>query len=236
METVLKVKDSKHIMVVEDDVSLAGWICDFLISKGFTVTLATRGDEAVDLIITDNPDLVLLDVILPGKSGFDVCREIRNTYSRPILILTACTEDKDEVTGLDLGADDYLAKPVRPHVLLARINALLRRDTGQVVETIIEFGGLSIDSDSKTVNLDGTVVRISAKEFDVLWILAKNAGSVLSRGDLINQLRGLDYDGFDRSVDMCISRLRKKLNDNSAQPFRIKTLRSKGYLFATDAW
>lgn len=229
--------EAEHILVVEDDASLAEWISDYLIDHGYEVSVANRGDTAVELIEADMPDLVVLDVMLPNKSGFDVCREVRGFFPRPILMLTACTDEADEVLGLELGADDYLAKPVKPRVLLARIKSLLRRTPEAIqAKTSRSFGQLSIDSLSKSVTIHGKAVSLSSNEFDVLWLLASQAGKVVSRTELVSQLRGIDYDGFDRSIDIRVSRLRKKLLDDANQPFKIKTVWGKGYLFAADAW
>ncbi len=227
---------SEHILVVEDDVSLSVWISDYLVEHGFQVSVANRGDVAVELIEQDMPDLVVLDIMLPAKNGFDVCKEVRRFYSSPILMMTARTEELDEVLGLELGADDYLSKPVKPRVLLARINALLRRGAVQEDASTKVFGRLRIDAASKTVSVNDDTIAMSVNEFEVLWLLASQAGKVVSRSELFNQLRGIDYDGFDRSVDIRISRLRKKLQDDPNHPHKIKTVRGKGYLFASDAW
>lgn len=229
--------EQAHILVVEDDASLAEWVADYLLSNGFQVSVANRGDTAVELIQQDQPDLVVLDVMLPGMSGLEVCKSVRPTYAKPILMLTACVEESDEVLGFENGADDYIAKPVRPRVLLARIQSLLRREQRPVVEgRTITMGGLSIDPDSRTVHLDSKVVELSANEYDLLWVLAQSAGEILPRSLLLEQLCGYDYDGFNRAIDVRISRLRKKLQDNAGKPYRIKTVRGKGYLLAQDAW
>lgn len=226
----------EHILVVEDDPSLSEWISDYLIDHGYEVSVANRGDVAIELVEADHPDLVLLDIMLPVKNGFDVCKEIREFYPLPILMMTACVEESDEVLGLELGADDYLSKPIKPRILLARIKALLRRGNESDALTSRLFGGLRMDSVSKSVSLNGESVPVSSNEFDMLWILASEAGKVISRAELVSRLRGIDYDGFDRSVDIRISRLRKKLNDDSNSPYKIKTVWGKGYLFAADAW
>lgn len=224
-----------HILVVEDDASLATWISDYLTDHGFLVSVANRGDTAVELIESDQPDLVVLDLLLPVLSGLDVCKTVRKQFSKPILMLTACSEESDEVLGLEFGADDYLSKPVRPRLLLARIRALLRRQQvgGELVR---RYGPFSIDSESKTATLDGETLLLTNNEFDVLWQLASHPGEVLSRNELLGTLRGIDYDGFDRSIDIRISRLRRKLGDDTSQPRKIKTVRGKGYLFAADGW
>ncbi len=226
----------EHILVVEDDASLSEWICDYLNEHGYQVSVANRGDTAVELIEEDMPDLVLLDIMLPEKNGFDVCREVRLFYPSPILMMTACSEESDEILGLELGADDYINKPVKPRVLLARIKALLRRTSDVHQQKIRIFGSLKIDATSKTVTLNDNIVKISSNEFDVLWLLASNAGKVVKRTDLVSKLRGIEYDGFDRSIDIRISRLRKKLGDDPNQPKKLKTIWGKGYLFAEDAW
>jgi len=226
--------NGKHVLVVDDDPSLSEWIADYLTEKSFMVSIANRGDTAIELIEEDQPDIVLLDLMLPVKSGFEVCKQVRNFYSKPILMLTACDEETDEVLGLEFGADDYLTKPIRPRVLLARIHALLRRDSETDQSLIKVIGNLTVDARSKTVTIDGQAITITVNEFDLLWMLTKAPGKTVSRKEIFNQLRGFDYDGFDRSVDIRISRLRKKLGDNASQPFKIKTVRGKGYLFASD--
>lgn len=227
---------SPHILLVEDDKSLAEWICDYLTSHGYRVSHIERGDEALDAMRNQQPDLVILDVMLPNKNGFDICREARRFYHQPILMLTACVEETDEILGLELGANDYVSKPVKPRLLLARVKALLRREVVETTNTTLLFGQLKIVQETKAVFLQGEPVAITSNEFDVLWLLAINAGKVISREELVTQLRRIEYDGLDRSIDIRISRLRKKLGDNAAQPFRIKTVWAKGYLFAADAW
>lgn len=222
-----------HILVVEDDASLANWMSDYLNDNGYLVTTANQGDFAVTLIQDDQPDLVILDVNLPEMNGFDVCRTARKSYSAPILMLTARSDEHDEVTGLECGANDYLVKPVRPRALLARISRLLQTSPD---ENRYEVGGLCVDTDSRTVTLNGAHVELSSNEFDLLSQLLEYAGQVRSRDQLVENLRGIEYDGFNRSVDILVSRLRKKLNDNASAPARIKTVWGKGYLLASDAW
>jgi len=225
-----------HIMVVEDDESLAAWIADYLNSHHYQVSVATRGDDALELIKADDPDLVVLDVMLPGLSGMEVCAQARQFYSRPIIMLTAQSEEEDEIRGLETGADDFLPKPVKPKVLLARIKALLRREQSDEPVHIIRIGGLYIDPTSRTLTLNEQDINLSSHEFDLLTLLASQAGMPVSREKLISQMRGIEYDGLDRSIDISISRLRKKLGDIASNPERIKTIRGKGYLLAPDAW
>ena len=235
-----------NILVVEDDVELCEWMCEYLSAKGYQVTSTGRGDEAVILINKINPDLVVLDGMLPGLDGFDVCKAVRPNFKNTIIMVTARDEEIDEVLGLEMGADEYLTKPVRARALLTRIKKHLDRQqehATHIEQAAIEkntdrlkFNNLIIDRQAMTVSLDGEQVKISTNEFDVLWLLAQQAGTPVSRSELVSQLRGFDYDGFDRSIDLRISRLRKKLRDDSSEPFRIKTIWGKGYLFAKDAW
>jgi len=236
--------EGSHILLVEDDVALAQWIEDYLLAREFKVTCCHRGDEAVTLIQTLTPDLVLLDGMLPGMDGLDVCKAVRPDFSNPIIMITARDEEIDEVLGLEMGADDYMTKPIRARALLARIRLALRRVittekvevAPQVNEHQLVFNALVINSQSRSVTLNDSLVKLSSNEFDVLWLLAKQAGEVVLRESLVTDLRGFDYDGFDRSIDLRVSRLRKKLGDDSTNPYRIKTIWGKGYLFAKDSW
>lgn len=228
--------DTAHVLIVEDDYSLAQWIADYLLSHDFSVTIASQGDEAVRLIQEDVPDAVILDLNLPIMNGLDVCRAVRSFYDKPIVMLTARDSESDEVLGFSTGADDYLTKPVRPAILLARMNALLRRHAGSVNETSVSVGTLHLNLRARSVQLADRQIELSTHEFNVLWLLATNAGEPLDRKTLISEIRGIEYDGFDRSVDICISRLRKKLDDEAETPQRIKTLRGVGYLLAREAW
>lgn len=225
---------NKHILVVEDDSSLAEWISDYLLDHGFNITVASQGDYALAMIEEEKPDLVLLDVMMPVKNGFEVCREARAFYAGPILFMTACVEDGDEIQGLEVGADDYLTKPIRPQVMLARIKALLRRTTDDQIKQQLVFDSLILNATAKSVTINQHALDLNANEFDVFWQLALKVGTVVSRTDLISELRGIEYDGFDRSIDIRVSRLRKKLQDAQTQPYKIKTIRGKGYLFCRE--
>lgn len=233
LEAVLVVP---HILVVEDDQSISEWISDYLNGHGFEVSVADRGDIAVDLIAEDNPDLVLLDILLPEKNGFNVCKEVRAFYSGPILMITACSQEADEVRGLELGADDYINKPVRLRALLARIQILLKKNSSSAESLqVLEFGNSRLDAKSRTVTIDDSEISVSTNEFDLLWQLASRIGSVVSRDALIQQLRGFGYDGFDRTIDIRVSRLRKKINNHPNCPFQIKTIWGEGYLFVVES-
>lgn len=226
-----------RILIVEDDERLAMLTQDYLRKNGLDVAIETDGTRAITRIINEQPDLVVLDVMLPGSDGLTVCREVRPHYHQPILMLTARTEDMDQVLGLEMGADDYVAKPAQPRVLLARIRALLRRSENTPNEDVpqrLEFGDLVIDNGGRSVTLNGELVDFTSAEYDLLWLLASNSGCILSREDIFERLRGIEYDGQDRSIDVRISRIRPKIGDDPENPKRIKTVRSKGYLFVKE--
>ena len=234
-----------RILLIEDDERLANLTADYLRKNDFEVSIEVRGDTAEARILAENPELVILDVMLPGKDGFEVCRGIRTQYKGVILMLTARDEDLDQILGLELGADDYLAKPVQPRLLLARIKALLRRapripggDTGFPAgdSNELSFGNFRISQATRSTHLGSEAIDLTTAEFDLLWLLASHAGNILSRDDLLQQLRGIGFDGLDRSIDARISRLRRKLGDDPENPTRIKTVRGKGYLFSKHDW
>lgn len=226
------------ILIIEDDEELANWISQYLQQHGFKTQISDRGDTAEAATKQYKPDLVILDINLPGKNGFDVCQGLRDFYLQPIIMVTANDEEFDEVLGLELGADDYITKPLTPRVLLARINAQLRRnkDQNQNIDGRMDFGALTIDLPSQSVTLNGEDITLSSGEFELLWVLASHAGTELKRQDLIKEIRGFDYDGFDRTIDVRVSRLRKKLYDTTDPPKKIKTIWGKGYLFVKNAW
>ncbi len=228
-----------RLILVEDDQQLAEVTAEYLTRFGYEVGIEHRGDTAPARILAENPDIVILDLLLPGLDGLEVCRQIRPHFSGQIIMLTAMSDDVDQVLGLELGADDYIAKPVPPRLLLARLRALSRRHHPEpVIETdsILRFGQLQISNSSRSVILGAEEVLLTTAEFDLLWLLARNAGTTVSRDELMEQLRGIDYDGVDRSMNVRISRLRKKLGDDAEQPQRIKTVRGKGYLFSHTDW
>ncbi len=232
-----------NLLLVEDDHRLADLIKDYLEPQGFKVSIQSRGDTAVKQFQPDTTAIVLLDLMLPGMDGLKVCQQLRQQYSGPILILTAKNSDIDHVMGLELGADDFVTKPVEPPVLLARIRALLRRtqpaldpDKDDQPDQTLQFGQLYLDYQSQHVKLAENTVELTTQEFDLLWLLATNAGTILSRDEIFSKIRGIQYDGLDRSVDVRISHLRKKLGDHADQPKRLKTVWGKGYLFVPTTW
>jgi len=233
---LLMSADHPLVVLVEDDLRLADLVASYLQTNGFRVIVEHRGDQVVERVQRDSADLVVLDLGLPGKDGFTVCRELRAAFSLPILILTARDNDIDHVVGLELGADDYVIKPVEPRVLVARIQALLRRSRAPSAEgRTLRFGALVISSAARSVTLDDQPVTLSSNEFDLLLFLATRAGEVQSRETLYQQLHKREYNGLDRTLDVRISQLRKKLGD-TGYPERIRTVWGHGYLFVRDAW
>lgn len=232
---------NKKILLIEDDQRLSSLICDFLTEQDFSVNQLYDGQNLLETVKQWQPDVILLDVMLPGEDGFALCQKLRPHFTGPLLFMTAKSSDFDQVLGLELGADDYVIKPVEPRVLLARINALLRRantfDTNEADSTQqLTFGKLGLNKKSRLVVLDGETVPLTSHEFDMLWKLASNASQLVERATLYTELIGREYDGLDRSADVRISRLRKKLNDNPQNPYRIKTIWGKGFFFVPDAW
>jgi DNA-binding response OmpR family regulator len=226
------------IILVEDDLRLSELVSRYLENNSFSVTIINGGDQVVEQVHRDMPDLVILDLGLPGQDGLSICKQLRPAYPNPILILTARDNDIDHVLGLELGADDYVIKPVEPRVLMARINALLRRSRSQTgaEQKLLRFGRLLINTIARSVSLDGQPIALSSNEFDLLVCLAAHAGEIQSREILFQQLYRREYDGVDRMLDVRISHLRKKLGDEADSSKRIKTIWGQGYLFVPDAW
>ncbi|MAD16463.1 MAG: DNA-binding response regulator [Alteromonadaceae bacterium] len=229
-----------HILLVEDDARLSLLVSEYLQQHNFTVSCLHDGKGLLGEIKQNPPDLVVLDVMLPGDNGFTLCKKIRPDYQGPLLFMTAKNSDFDHVLGLEIGADDYVMKPVEPRVLLARIQALLRRSNA--VQPPLErasqlrFGQLTLDYLARQVTLQKEDVPLTSHEFDMLWKLASNASQLVDRNTLYRELIGREYDGLDRSADVRISRLRKKLHDDPRHPYRIKTIWGKGFYFVADAW
>ncbi|MEM8815758.1 MAG: response regulator [Pseudomonadota bacterium] len=231
---------SVDILLVEDDRRLADLTAEYFRQNGLSVALESRGDRALARFREEQPRIVLLDLMLPGADGITLCHELRQVFGGPILIFTARDSDIDQVIGLEAGADDYVTKPVDPMVLLARARALLRRvepaagNTESAADMV--FGGLRISDSSQQAWLDGEEVDLTTQEFELLGLLARNAGKVLSREEIFRLTRGIEYDGLDRSIDGRVSKLRRKLGDSATRPTRIKTVWGKGYLLVPGAW
>jgi DNA-binding response OmpR family regulator len=228
--------NQQHILLVEDDSELAEWIAGYLKDNQFFVQIINRGDLVEEFVRQNPPDLIILDINLPGCDGFEVCRRLRPFYNHPIVMLTANDEEFDEILGLEIGANDYITKPVTPRVLLARLKAHLRLSQVDTTDSLLRFGSLTIDPDGQTTCIDDDPVSLSCGEFELLCALARKAGQEVKREDLIKELRGFEYDGFDRTIDVRISRLRRKLGDTDSPPKKIKTIWGKGYLFVKNAW
>lgn len=233
------------ILFVEDDAELAELMQGFLARHDLDVVIEPRGDTAAEALARVNPDLLLLDIMLPGKDGLTLCRELRPTFAGPIVMLTSLDSDMNQILGLELGANDYILKTTPPAVLAARLRAQLRQHAERqpaappsvpAASHTLQFGSLSLDSRSRDVSLHGERILLSTTDFDLLWHLASHAGEVQDRDTLLRVMRGLSYDGLDRSIDIAVSRLRKKLGDDPAAPQRIKTVRNKGYLFTPTGW
>jgi len=224
----------KKILVVDDDPGVVELLKDVLTAQDFRVISARDGDEAIKKVREENPDFVVLDVVLPGLSGFEVCRILKQdsiTHSIPIMMLSGkAMETGDKITGFEAGADDYLTKPFETKELVARINAVLRRyELSEGVEEVIEKEGISLDVTRATVRVKGKAVSLRPKEFDLLYLLMKKAGRVLNRSYLMESIWGYEYFGTTRTVDVHIRRLREKLGEEAAK--KIKTVEGKGYVF-----
>ncbi|WP_417344524.1 response regulator transcription factor [Ferrimonas sp.] len=227
-----KVAKAK-ILIVEDDAEIARLTAMYLQAEQYETRVVDRGDEALTAIREFQPDLMVLDLMLPGMSGIDVCRAAREFFQRPIMVLTACDDEFSEISLLKIGADDYLTKPVKPHLLTARIEALLRRWQPQGQECL-EVGPITVNRRRQKVSLNHQEVDLAESEYKMLLLLAESAGQVVTREECCRALRGIDYDGYDRSVDMRISGLRKKLGDAKA-PYRlILTVRNRGYMLVNE--
>lgn len=230
--------DKAHLLIVEDDDQLAELLLEYLGQQGFELSRMASGDGAVKAILEKQPDLVILDLMLPGANGLDVCRQVRDDYPGAILMLTASQSEADHVAGLELGADDFVNKPIEPRVLLARIRSQLRRLNGGWASSsydphgILEVGTLRLDMGSRDVSVEGQLVPLTTMEFDVLLKLALEAGTVVKRDDLYTNVMGVEYDGIDRGMDVHVSRIRRKLQRSGFDPSRLKSVRGVGYLLA----
>ena len=225
---------TERILLVEDDPRLAEMLQQDLGQAGFSVTVAPLGSAALELLARPDFDAVLLDLMLPDMDGLDLCRQLRAKNDIPVLMLTARGDAIDRIVGLELGADDYLAKPFEPRELLARLRAILRRRAHGVTanDPLLRFGRLEIDTAARAVRLDGVRRELTSYQFDLLVALANNAGRVLSREVLMDMVKGTELESFDRSIDVHVSRIRAVIEDNAKQPRRVITVRAVGYVFA----
>ncbi|MBW4032699.1 MAG: response regulator transcription factor [Acidobacteria bacterium] len=222
-----------RILIVEDEPSLSEPLSFLLRREGYDTEIAADGREALAAFDRDAADLVLLDLMLPGLSGTEVCRELRTRSAVPIIMLTAKDSEVDIVVGLELGADDYMTKPYSTRELLARIRAVLRRrvDVDDVDDAVLEVGPVRMDVDRHAVSVGGGEVAMPLKEFELLELLLRNAGRVLTRGQLIDRVWGADYFGDTKTLDVHIKRIRSKIEDDPSQPTMLLTVRGLGYRF-----
>jgi two-component system phosphate regulon response regulator OmpR len=225
---------TERILMVEDDRALASMVAEYLGRNGMEVTAREDAAGGLATLARQDFDAVILDVMLPDRDGFEVCRTIRAKSSIPIVMLTARGEDTDRIVGLELGADDYLPKPFNPRELLARLKAVLRRSGAgaRTDDSLLRFGRLEIDRDARVVRVDGEEKALTGYQFDLLLALAENAGRVMSRDAIMNRVRGGDHEAFDRSIDVHVSRIRAAIEVDPQNPRRVLTIRGTGYLFA----
>jgi two-component system, OmpR family, phosphate regulon response regulator OmpR len=226
-----------RILIIDDDERLAAMVSDYLTGAGLAVTREPTAAAGLAAAAREAPDAIILDLMLPDLDGFEVCRRLRAASDVPILMLTARGDDTDRIVGLEIGADDYLAKPFNPRVLLARLRAMLRRRGGQGGSNrpsadTLHFGRLQVDRGSRAVRVDGETRSLTSYQFDLLVALAENAGRVLNRDRLLDLVKGQDLEAFDRSIDVHVSRIRAAIEDDPKHPRRIITVRGAGYVFA----
>jgi DNA-binding response OmpR family regulator len=220
------------VLLIDDDRKHSDLLQAYFKRFGINLVCALNAEEGFKKLAREDPDLLLLDIMLPGKDGFEICREVRKTSNMPIIMLTARGDVIDRVSGLELGADDYIGKPFEPRELVARVQAILRRSeqSGPSVGSL-KFEGLSIDTETRSVTVDGKAVDLTSMEYELLLILARRHGRKLSRDDILSELRGIDAAILTRSVDIMISRLRQKLGDSVKPPRFIQTVWGRGYSF-----
>src|SRR5690625_2175773 len=227
-----------HLLIAEDDSRLADLVKSYLEANNYRVTIEADGNRVPERVRQEKPDMLILDIMLPGKDGLTLCQKLRPEFDGPILMLTARNQSDLQILGLEFGADDYVIKPVEPRILLARIRALLRRiePRPNPARQTLEFGNLRIDDASRSVLLNGTPINLSSYEFDLLWLLAQHAGQVVKRVELFKDLQEPPYYVLDPANAVRIPHKLKKPNDNTDNPQRIKTVWGRGYLFIAVAW
>ena len=219
------------ILIIDDDEKLNRLLSDYLNDFGYRTLTAVHPEAGLNRLKEASPNLVILDVMMPDMNGFEVCKAIRQTSDVPIIMLTARGDLSDRVVGLEIGADDYLAKPFEPRELAARIQSILRRTAKMGSQDSVAFGRLHIDFAKRTASVEGTDTDLTTNEFTALALLAGSPGKVFDRDEILQELRGMDCDAFNRSVDITMSRLRQKLDDDPKNPAFIKTVWGAGYVF-----
>ncbi|TCS41344.1 winged helix-turn-helix domain-containing protein [Reinekea marinisedimentorum] len=237
MEYIEEDSQKKQILIIDDNAEYALSLQQYLSGNEFDVAVETESAKALSRIRDEKPDIVIIEVDLRGDSGLTICKLSRKDFKGGIFLVSHRTDELDQVLGLDMGADEYLARTVSPRLLLAKCQAYLRRDerskptVASGLEERLEFGNLVIDNSMREAWLNKKTIELTSAEFDLLWLLSSHAGEVLTREEIFSKLRGIEYDGQDRSVDVRVSRIRPKVGDDPIHPRRIKTVRSKGYLF-----
>lgn len=226
---------NETILVIDDEPKILQLAKDYLVGNGFKVLTSGDGVQALAIARQEKPDLIVLDLMLPGMDGLDVCRSLRRESDVPIIMLTARAEEADQLIGLELGADDYITKPFSPRALVARVRALLRRTRGDLLqEEILRSGSLELDLKKMEVKLSGEIIHLTRSEFTLLETLVKHEGQPLSREQLLEHLHGVVFGGVDRSVDSHIKNLRKKIEPDPTDPIYIQTVYGFGYKFLGD--
>jgi two-component system, OmpR family, alkaline phosphatase synthesis response regulator PhoP len=220
------------ILVVDDEMKIARLVRDYLVEAGFDVVLASTGPAALASARSDRPDLVVLDLGLPGMDGYDVTRSIRSQSAIPIIMLTARSDETDRIVGLELGADDYVVKPFSPRELVARVKAVLRRVSGEVGSETIRVRDLVISIPHRSVERDGSQIELTASEFGLLRALASSPGRVFTRGQLLDAMRGVSFESYERAIDAHVKNLRRKLEPDPRHPVYVLTVYGVGYKFS----
>ncbi len=220
------------ILIVEDEIKIARLLRDYLVNAGYTASCMDRGDTVIPLVKKEPPDLILLDIMLPGMDGMEVCREIRKFSHVPIIMLTAKVEEIDRILGLELGADDYICKPFSPREVMARVKAVLRRSSPEISGKKIRMGPVSLDEEKHTVSVNGNPLNLTPIEYGLLKIMLMHPDRVFSRSDLIAKVQGYDFEGYERTIDSHIKNLRKKLGDHLPEQQLICSVYGIGYKFS----
>jgi two-component system response regulator CpxR len=231
------MRNVDRILVIDDDVELSSLVAEYLEPEGFQIEAVSDGIRGLDRALSNEHLLIVLDVMLPGLNGFDVLRRIRAVSRIPVLLLTARGEDVDRIVGLEIGADDYLPKPFNPRELVARIRAVLRRTQAvrnpeDAIPDVVQVGDIELDPATRTVLQNGQPVELTSVEFNLLHVLLSEAGRVVTREHLVDAVLSRKFSPFDRSIDMHVSKVRKKLGDSENGTDHIKTVRGVGYIFA----
>lgn len=222
---------ANNILIVEDEQKIVALLRDYLEQSNYKVTFLERGDHVIPQIKKSLPDLILLDVMLPGMDGMEVCREIRKFSLVPIIMITARIEEIDRLIGLELGADDYICKPFSPREVVARVKAVLRRSNTEPVVDSLRVGPISLDANSRQVMVEGHLLELTPSEFSLLKVLMTHPNRVFSRNELLNQVQGYDFEGYDRTIDTHIKNLRKKIGQKLPDRDLIVTVYGVGYTF-----